>query len=41
MFVAHPLTQFLGGDAPTPMEDEASQLAFEQLKSIFQVAPIF
>jgi hypothetical protein len=27
-------------DAPTPMEDEVSKCAFEQLKSIFQVAPI-
>jgi len=37
---AHPLTQFLREDAPTPMEDEVSRQAFEQLKSALQVAPI-
>jgi hypothetical protein len=42
MFVVktHPLTQFLREDAPTPMEDEASRRAFEQLKSTLQVALI-
>jgi len=28
-------------DAPTPMEDEASKCAVEQLKLTFQTAPIF
>jgi hypothetical protein len=27
-------------DAPTPMEDEASRHAFEQLKLVFQATPI-
>jgi hypothetical protein len=42
MFVAKTrlLTQFLREDAPTPMEDEVSRQAFEQLKSALQVAPI-
>ncbi len=40
MAKARPLTQFLCEDASTPMEDEASKHAFEQLKSAFQVAPI-
>jgi hypothetical protein len=38
---AHSLTRFLREDAPAPMEDEVSRPAFEQLKSAFQVAPIF
>jgi hypothetical protein len=43
MFVAKTclLTQFLRESAPTPMEDEVSKLAFKQLESTFQVAPIF
>jgi hypothetical protein len=42
MFVtkACPLTRFLREDAPTPMEDEASRWAFEQLNLAFQVALI-
>jgi hypothetical protein len=42
MFVAKtcPLTRFLCEDAPTPMKDEASKWAFEQLKLALQVAPI-
>jgi hypothetical protein len=42
MFVtkARPLTQFLREDAPTPMEDEASRRAFDQLKLALQIAPI-
>jgi hypothetical protein len=42
MFAAktRPLTRLLHEDAPAPMEDEVSKWAFEQLKSIFQVAPI-
>jgi hypothetical protein len=35
-----PLTRFLHEDVPTPMEDRASRRAFEQLKLVFQVAPI-
>jgi len=37
---ARPLTRFLREDAPAPMEDEVPRGAFEQVKSIFQVAPI-
>jgi hypothetical protein len=37
---ARPLTRFLCEDAPAPMEDKVSRRAFEQLKSILQVAPI-
>ncbi len=38
---ARPLTRFLRENAHAPMEDETSKHAFEQLKSAFQVAPIF
>jgi len=43
MFVAkaRPLTQFLHEDAPALMEDEVSRRAFEQLKLVIQVTPIF
>jgi len=43
MFAAktHPLTQFLCENALTPMEDEVSRRAFEQLKLVLQVVPIF
>jgi hypothetical protein len=42
MFAAKacPLTRFLREDAPTPVEDEMSRQAFEQLKLALQVAPI-
>jgi len=42
MFAAktRPLTRFLHEDAPAPMEDEVLKRTFEQLKSVFQVAPI-
>jgi len=42
MFVAKacPLTRFLREDAPALMEDEVLRRAFEQLKSVLQVAPI-
>jgi hypothetical protein len=36
-----PLTRFMHESAPTPMEDEVSKRAFEQLKLSIQVAPIF
>ncbi len=35
-----PLTRFLQEDAPTPMKDEVSERAFEQLKSALQTTPI-
>jgi len=40
MVKARPLKQFLQKGAFTPMEDETLKYAFEQFKSIFQVAPI-
>ncbi len=36
---AHPLTQFLQEDTPTPMKDEVSKHAFEQFKLTLQAAP--
>jgi len=35
-----PLTRFLQEDAPTPMKDEVSEHAFQQLKSTFQTTLI-
>jgi len=40
MVKACPLTHFLKKGAFAPMEDETLKYAFEQFKSILQVAPI-